>query len=183
MRNHLARHRAARYLAIRIVCVLDKFVDDCSEIASDWGEDTPGQPLVAKVSTSPVPAYPGDLDWHSIDRALMYDVLSLPTAAERLNRYLEGAAAFAEPPDYSSYFEDRNLRHAQLGIRANSLAKRLRDQYSIPEFEQTDWKPVNHLKEVVFDIEKLRQARAASALLPPSPSDFTRAGTSDSEPR
>jgi hypothetical protein len=169
MRGHLARGRAARYLAIRIVCALDKFVDDCSEIASYWGEDSSGEPRVEVMSRSRGPAYPEEVDWHSIEHSLMYDVLSLPTATERLNRYLEGAAAVAVPPDDSNYLEDRNFRYAQLGIRANALAKRFRNQYRIPEFEPTDWSPVNHLNEVLFDIEKLRRARAASSLIAPYP--------------
>jgi hypothetical protein len=158
----VARKRSARYLAIRIVCILDNFTDDCSQIASVWDPEDSSKNL----SRSLGPAYPEDLDWHSINPSLMYDLLSLPTAVERLNRYLSGAADLVD--DYSGYFDDRNYRYARLGIRANSMAERLRVQYKIHEFDPADWSPVHHLKEVVFDVEKTRKARLQSpSLIPP----------------
>jgi xanthosine utilization system XapX-like protein len=162
VRERIVRRRAARYLAIRIACLLDTFVDDCSEVASDWGEEN--KVVGSKASKLPTLIYPPDLDWHSINHPLMYEVLSLPTAVERQKRYMESAIEYADLPDHSSFFEERNLRYAQLGLRVNAISTRLREKYRIPEFEETGWTSVGHLKEVVFDIEKFQRARVTSPL-------------------
>jgi hypothetical protein len=165
IRERITRQRGARYLAIRIVCLLDTFIDDCSAVASDWGEESVSG-LHPKVSKLPELSYPLDLDWHSISHSLMYEVLSLPAAVERQRRFMGAAVEYADPTDYSRYFEERNFTYAQLGLRIHSIVARLRKVYRIPEFEKTGWSSVAHLKEVISDLEKTQRARATAASLP-----------------
>jgi hypothetical protein len=78
IRGYFTRKKSARYLAIRVVCILDKYVDDCASVASDWGEDDAEGLAQAQVSAPPSPWYPDDLHSHSIGHRLMYELLALP---------------------------------------------------------------------------------------------------------
>jgi len=62
IRGHFLRKRAARYLAIRVVCTLDKYLEDCTDVAEDWGEENREGYSEARVSAPPTPSYPADLD-------------------------------------------------------------------------------------------------------------------------
>jgi hypothetical protein len=167
IRDRIARKRAARYLAIRVVCVLDKYVDDCAAVATDWGEEDQKGFTQSSVSVPPIPVYPADLDWHSIDHSLMYRILSLPTASERANASIQGEAEYADPPDYRSFFEGRNLTYGQIGMKTYELAKLLRARYLIPDPEAGDWNPVDAMNREIKEIEELRQRRVAAMSGPP----------------
>jgi hypothetical protein len=67
VRSYFSRRQAARYLAIRVVCTLDKYVYDCAMVASDMGQENYQGVTESQVSAPPTPSYPSDLDWHSID--------------------------------------------------------------------------------------------------------------------
>jgi hypothetical protein len=54
-REWLARSRDARYLAIRIVCILDRYVEDCASTAIDSGQENEKGESVAQVSAPPPP--------------------------------------------------------------------------------------------------------------------------------
>ncbi len=70
------RSRLGAYAAIRIVCVLDLFADDCLQVAQDQGEyhvEDHGQEERSFTATAPSsPAYPSDIDWKSLDPTLVY---------------------------------------------------------------------------------------------------------------
>lgn len=58
--------RSARYLAIRIVCILYKHMEDCTDVVKDDGLNC-GQRnaegcLEAQVKIPPIPDYPKDVD-------------------------------------------------------------------------------------------------------------------------
>jgi hypothetical protein len=42
VREHITRKKAARYLAIRVVRILDKYIDECVSVSQDYGEPDPG---------------------------------------------------------------------------------------------------------------------------------------------
>lgn len=92
-----ATRKNARYLAIRIVCVLDIYLEDCAEVVKDdglsYGQRNVAGSLEPQVKEPGVPVYPEDVDWKSINHELMYRVLSLPSevkAAERLISFARG---------------------------------------------------------------------------------------------
>jgi len=69
-----------RYLAIGVVCVLDKYIDDCATVSGDDGEPTGDQGEYQSTTKAPAaPIYPSDVDWHSIKYELMYAIRSLPS--------------------------------------------------------------------------------------------------------
>ena len=168
VRNHLLRQQAARYLAIRCVCILDKYLEDCAEVASDWGEEDQDGYSYARVSAPPSPSYPTDLDWHSIGYALMYELLSLPAMAERAASVVNNASEHASAPDHEEYFEARSIQYSKLGLKAFELAQKLRRAYKISDRDFSDWDPVSRLKQELKEIEERNAKRAAAYIPPPS---------------
>ena len=56
----------AKYLAIRVVCELDKFVEDCASTAIDSGEEDKDGNNIARVHAPDPPTYPSDVNWKSM---------------------------------------------------------------------------------------------------------------------
>lgn len=171
IRGYFSRKKAAQYLAIRVVCILDKYVDDCAVVANDWGEEDQEGLSRPQVSAPSSPTYPGDLDWQSIGHRLMYELLALPAAADKIGSIVSNAGEFADPPDYEGYFETRSFQYATIGLRAYELTEKLRKLYDIRELETSDWDPVDQMKRQLREIRDRQQKRvkAWEAMDKPSP--------------
>ena len=153
--------RQARYLAIRIVCVLDEFLDQCINVVGDDGLSN-GQRsadgyLEAQVSQPNGLPLPSDVDWRSIDHGLMYKILALPSRIERENSVISFSAEHSFPPDYEEVFEERQYRYACLGLDVAALTQSLRSTYGIPVQEFGEWDPVGYLTNEKVNIEKRRE--------------------------
>jgi hypothetical protein len=171
VRDYSSRKRAARYLAIRVVCILDKYLEDCAAVAMDWGREDPEGELETQVSAPSPPSYPSDLDWRSIDYVLMYELLSLPTMAEKAGSVVSAATEHAYGPDYREYFEERNFQYGTLGLKGFALAQRLRKEYTIPDLDFDQWDPVSAIEQQLKELRTMQEARLkpASVLTPPPP--------------
>jgi hypothetical protein len=174
VREYFSRKKSARYLAIRVVCILDKYIDDCASVSQDYGEpdyesgrDTP------RVVAPPTPTYPTDVDWHSIDHRLMYDLLSLPNAADKASGMVDSCFEHAE----DSGFETRSFEYATLGLKTFELTQRLRKTYGIPNQDLSEqdpvlrWDAVSVMNKELQEIKERRGKRAAEwdAMLPNLP--------------
>ena len=152
------KKRLAEYAAVRIVCVLDRFVDQCLEAAIDDGEEVPSgeseyetQP---SVKSPEVPAYADDIDWKSLNPEFVYNILSLPEKVMRAKRAVTYAfSEYSFPPDNSEGFLVLREQYSSLGEQAHSLAERLRETYGVPKREATMWDPVELLQTVRSKIE------------------------------
>jgi len=173
IREHLTRNRDARYLAIRIVCILDRYVEDCASTAIDSGEENAEGVNESRVSAPLPPAYPSDVNWKSIDHTMMYKLLALPASADRAANYVESASENASPPDYSEWFEARSHQYSLLGLQAHKLTEILRKEYEIPEIEDRSWDPVSHLRDELQKIEEWHKRRAVMWEPPPPPTPPT----------
>ena len=155
--------RQARYLAIRIVCLLDEFLDECTNVVGDdglcFGQRSADGRLEAQVSQPKGLPLPSDVDWRTIDHRLMYEILALPSRIERDNRSISYAAEHSVPPDNREFFEERQYRYACLGLSVAALTQRLRSTYRIPEQEAGEWNPVAYLAKEKVKIEKCREDR------------------------
>ncbi|MCB1784445.1 MAG: hypothetical protein KDI13_10690 [Alphaproteobacteria bacterium] len=156
--------KAARYLAIRVVCILDKYIEDCFAVVKDdglsYGQRTPEGCLEPQVKSPGAPVFPDDVDWKSIDHDLMYEILSFPSDVEAADRGIAFTwDMVATPPDYEEGFEDRAFHYAQFGLRAYELAKKLRKEYRIPAKEYEEWNPVSELEKELRDIKEARVRR------------------------
>jgi hypothetical protein len=162
IRERHALSRDARYLAIRIVCVLDKYLEDCASTAIDSGQEDENGNSIAQVSAPLAPTYPSDVNWKSINDTMMYKILALPAAADRAANYVSGADENSFPPDFSEYFEARSQQYSVLGLQAHELTVELRKKYGIQEIQNRSWDPVQHLKDALKEIEDRHKKNAAA---------------------
>ncbi|PCJ61612.1 MAG: hypothetical protein COA65_01275 [Rhodospirillaceae bacterium] len=156
------RARHARYLSVRIACILDRYVNECVEVVQDDGGQQDQEGCLHPQISLPAPLiYPDDVDWKSIDCELMYVLLTLPGEAEAANRSIAFVCSeVAFPPDYEEVFEERQHQYARLGLAASDLAQRLRNVYNIPAQNPGGWNPSQYLRKKK---DKIDQARANSA--------------------
>lgn len=159
------RLESARYLAIRVVCALDTYVDNCTSAVCDdglsFGQRNKDGYLEPQVPTPAPIAYAADVDWRSIEHALMYELLSLPNRAEAANAAIDFSWEIASPPDFDEFFEERQRRYTELGLKAAALAAALRAQYEIPSLMFGEWNPVERLEREKRSLEALDRERAS----------------------
>jgi hypothetical protein len=119
--------------------------------------------------------FPDEVDWTTIDRSLMYQILSLPSRIKTENAaisFVGNANSF--PPDFDDYFEERQYRYAALGMEVFNLAKKLRRKYDIPDREFGNWDPYKALQDKKDEVEKTRsdRARQHAVCLPDEPTQY-----------
>jgi hypothetical protein len=153
----------ARYLAIRVVCILDKYLEDCTDVVLDdglcLGQRTKDGYLEPQVKAPHTPVFPDDVDWKSIDHELMYMILSLPAEVESAERLIKAASEIAEPPNYEDWFDERKFHYCGLGLMAYKLANDLSTKYNIKKKTYNDWDHVANLKKELEAVIKRRQKR------------------------
>ncbi len=143
------REREARYLAIRLVCMLDPFIYECCSITMDNGEPDKDGYFVPTVE-APAVVLPDNVDWRSLDQQLMYRALSFPNEIQAAKQSISAALEYAgTPPDYPEFFVQRQKSFAQLGLAALSLADDLRAKFEIPAREDGDDDPPAHLSKAL----------------------------------
>lgn len=170
------RRNAGRYAAVRIVCLLDRYVEKCVEVVGDDGtaEGRPaGRTLGGEeyydpqVATPEPPVFPDDIDWTSISADLMYRVLALPNLALGTERFIIAASEYSFPPDYAPVFQARWEGYADLGVEALSIVAALRRQFKLPEpsinIGDPEWDSGRFFREKKVELEKVREAERASS--------------------
>lgn len=157
------RDRKARYLAIRVVCVLDAYVEKCFSVICDdglsQGQRNAKGCLEPQVALPEAPAYPDDLDWQSINYDLMYRILSLPSAAQAADRQIAYAWEYSDPPDYDEAFEERQYLYACVGVSAVEITEKLRKTYAIAKPAYGQWDYDGRLRKTKDEIDNIRADR------------------------
>lgn len=132
-KDELVRWRTRRnhgeYLAIRVVSILDRYVEGCIEVVNDdglaFGQRGPDGCLSPQASLPDFEVQSLDVDWKCISAKLMYGILSFPTLIYSANQHISAANDYAAgPPDYEEFFEERQYQYAVLGLKAAKLAVR-----------------------------------------------------------
>ncbi|MGJ7030937.1 hypothetical protein [Niabella hirudinis] len=163
--NRITR-KSARYLAIRVVCILDKYLEDCTEVVKDdglsFGQRSSEGYLEPQVKAPGAPVFPDDVDWKSIDHELMYQILSFPSQVEYADRLIKGTRNFADPPDFEDWFNERKFHYSQFGLEAYRLSEELCRKYSIQKKIYNNWDPVADLKSELNKVMERRQRRIQS---------------------
>lgn len=156
-----ATKKNAGYLAIRIVCVLNKYLEECLEVVKDdglsYGQRNANGYLEAQVKAPGPPAYPEDVDWKSIDHELMYKILSLPSKVKVAESIIKGVAEFSVPPDFEDWFEERAYWYCQFGLTAYKLVDELCTKYEIKKMTYHEWDPLEDLTKNLESIHARRQ--------------------------
>lgn len=162
--SHRNDVRDARYLAVQVVGLLDRYIFACSEVVTDNGlfqgqRDANGN-CVAQVKFPDFSPETLIVEWRSIPGDLMYEIFDLPYKAGVATHIIEGASENAYPPEYDDYFEERKLQYANLGLQAAVIADRLRNYANLPERSIAHWDPITWMSESKLKIETIRTGRA-----------------------
>ncbi|MEN8722552.1 MAG: hypothetical protein ABF335_06660 [Alphaproteobacteria bacterium] len=105
--NWSNRRKSAKFLAIRIICLLDTYAQLCVDVVQDDGSVyggpagyTPhGQEIYEpQVDAPAAPAYSEDIDWQSIPADLAYQLLEFPNTVWETERYVSAVADNDSPP-------------------------------------------------------------------------------------
>ena len=165
---------SGRYLAIRVICLLDEYLDKCCEIAGDDGTIM-GRPAGRTENGNefyepqiPLPApphYPRDIDWKSINSDLMYQLLELPNKARKTNNYIHAAYEDSYPPDYNEFFEARWEGYAKLGIDIIELQNTLQKKYKLPKQDfalNPEWNAKHYLEDKINQVKEAQEKRYES---------------------
>jgi len=169
------RRNAGRYAAVRIVCVLDRYVEQCVAVVGDDGTmegrpagrtDSGEEYYDPQVDSPEPPVFPDDIDWTSINPDLMYRVLALPNLALGTERFVVAASEHSFPPDYAEVFHARWEGYADLGLEALSITTALRRKFNLPEpsiaIGDPEWDSATFFREKKEQVFRLREAERAS---------------------
>lgn len=162
----------ANYLAVRVICILDEYVDKCIEVVGDNGtimgqaserDESGGEHYRPVVRLPAAPNFPADVDWKSIDSALMYRILTLPNSVRETDSHIQWAGdEEAWPPYYEEVYKARHKGYAKLGLEAIAIIDHLRVTYKLPKkihaTQNVDWNPKNILEEKIKNIEEQKSA-------------------------
>lgn len=158
------RNREAEYLAIRMICIFESFMDSCAAVVGDDGlyygqTDEDGYHRV-QVKTPDLDVELKDVNWKSFSPQLMYEILYFPSLVKEANSFISSTFEFAaSPPEFSEGFEERQYQYSTLGLRAAEITQKLRKQYNIPKNHITSWDMVEYMLNERKKINKLRLDR------------------------
>lgn len=164
-RLQLSRNR--NHAAVRIVTLLDVFIDQCRDVAFDPGEPDFSQhgegELGPSINDPASPTFPDDIDWKALDPQLAYRILALP-ALYSAAKYAIGQADHG-PPDHEEYFDERRYQFAKLGRVAMCIVKDLRMASGLSEraADNEEWSAKNTLPDIVRKEEAKRAAARAES--------------------
>lgn len=121
-KSYYKRKQNAHYLSVRLIPILEQFLDGCYEVAYDDGT-AEGQPAGYSkegqfsyyVPQADVPEFnlPNDVDWQSIDKKLVESIMTIPTEMHRIEKRLgsdpdlwhgdQSEGIYARQVDYSKF--------------------------------------------------------------------------------
>ena len=144
-KQHLDRDR--HYLGSVLSVHLDHFIDSCVSVALDDGTEY-GQPSGEDGRHNPTTELPKfdplqlDVNWRALDAHLLDQVFGLPYLVEKDRVYLSAVREDDWPPDYPSFFVERRLRFAKLGLDVVDLVQKIRHSTGLT----TDRVQLEHLE-------------------------------------
>jgi hypothetical protein len=158
--RHEEIERDGRYIAVRVVCILDPFVLECCDVVADdgiWDQES----MRHTNTKTPKLAYPEDVDWRNVKPDLMYRILTLPNELEKADRSISAVDEHvAGPPDYEEIFEERHYQFAKLGLTAMDLARDIREAYGLVQPDYSRWDPRTTLDRAFAAEDEQRQLNA-----------------------
>lgn len=122
-----ARRANARYLAVRLTCLLENFIGECFDVACDDGQYDERGCLCPKVSAPKLNFDDIDGKWQSLPFDLMYEILNLPNNLNSSNEQISLAIVYGDcAPDYVDFYNERKYQFSVLGLKAATLSNKLR---------------------------------------------------------
>ena len=159
-----SKKKEAEYLAIRMICIFDSFMEGCASVVGDDGlyhgqTDAEGYSRI-QVTPPKLDVQLEDVNWKSFPPELMYEILYFPNLIKGVESFVDSTFEHAaSPPDYSEGFEERQYQYSMLGIMASELTRKLREKYKIPKNHISSWDIVEYMHEEKKKINRLRLSR------------------------
>ena len=155
----IKRKKNAKYLAIRVSCILDRFIYGCVEVVQDdglcCGQRNNEDCREVQVKTPILEFDSLSLEWESLSSDLLYEVINFPNNIKHADSSIFSVGEYiAYPPDYEEYFEERQIKYAELGLEAFELSEKLQIKYSLPKREYQPWNPLEILRKKKQQIKK-----------------------------
>jgi len=173
LQQRRSRTEQGTYLAVRVICILDEYVDKCVEVVQDDGtvmgqaaeRDCDGYDLYTpQVRLPPAPIFPDDVNWKSLDSDLMYRILAFPNTARSTDKSICFVSDTDFTPDNEELFETRMYSYANLGLEAIEIVEALRKRYSVTEKSadkwDADWNPKQYLQQKKQGVEDMWAKRS-----------------------
>ena len=143
--------RNARYLAIRVVCILDQYMENCAHTMNDiglrFGDRNAEVQQEPRVGAPESPVYPEDVDWKSIDHELMYKILAFPSEVNVWRQTSNEMWEIAQGTDLADWYSERAYWHSNYGLQAFKLSKELGAKYGIKGKSYPAWNPEKDFTE------------------------------------
>jgi len=161
-----SKKKEAEYLAIRMVCILESFMEGCASVVGDdgtWhGQTDPDGYSSLQVTPPELDVNLSDVNWKSLPPDLMYEILYFPNLVKDADSFIESTFEHvASPPDFSEGFEEKQYQYSQLGIMASELTTKLRKKYKIPKKHIPSWDIIEYMISERDKIKQLRLKREA----------------------
>jgi hypothetical protein len=134
LRERKNRKTEQFYLAIVVTARLENFISKCAEVVYDNGTCGYDECLTTKVNQPELSLLDLDVNWKSLDRELMHDLLVFPEKVRDAKDIVDQEVEYnSNPPDYDEVFEQRKLQYSYVGLQAYGLIKGLRVAAKLPE--------------------------------------------------
>ncbi|TGQ83712.1 hypothetical protein EN850_02925 [Mesorhizobium sp. M8A.F.Ca.ET.207.01.1.1] len=155
------RDRHGTYVATRVVCMLDPFVLQCVDVVNDQGLYVDDE-LTPQVD-APSISFPDDLDWRTVDAALMYRILTLPNEIAAADSTIVAYAEHSGPPNWDEVWDERRFQYGHVGLYALDLAADLRRRYGLEPKDYSRWDPRGVL-DAAYTVEDVRRKNADTSI-------------------
>lgn len=156
--SHLSKKARKKYLATRVVSMLEIFVDNCALVLTDDGTIC-GQPdkdglYYPQIKTPTFEPLLLDVDWLSIDANLMHKILYLPNEVYMANSKIRNL--WDHEPHHPDFFPERYYQYSKLAIKANGIIEELCKEAAIKVSEEHNWFDADLFEEKLKEIEEQR---------------------------
>lgn len=120
------------FIATELVFLLEKFAEECVQIATDEGYED-GQGLTrARIKKTVLSLSDVSGDWRALPLTLMYRIRELTVLQDVADRAIADAEEHDDPPDFSNTFDERQYQYAKLGLKTVIQTRRLRAFSGLP---------------------------------------------------
>lgn len=151
------RKRAAEYLAVRVIMVLEQLADQLFYVSVDDGYTYGGRGQYEADITSKipdVPVYPADIDWKSIEPKLAFRILGVSRLMDDAGAQVGAASEFASPPEYREVIDVRQAEYGKIALEALLLSDELRSRFKLGPRPAQSFDMRSAITKAISDIEE-----------------------------
>lgn len=130
VKSRFNKKQNAHYLAVRLTPILEQFLDRCYDVAFDdgtyAGQPAGGDGTYKEQTKNPELQLPDDVDWKSINKKLLEEIMALPTETYSIYKNLIFEWEFQAVGDNSEYIFARQLAFSKLAISIDAILSKVK---------------------------------------------------------